>query len=431
MTFVVTNKGVNKATGNRVALSLDQDGKTIIAGYDENDDTNKVKIVGTTTIAGYDASDDANRIKTVQKKFRDNFEGTSLKSAAWEEFGTKGNGTVSVSAGALTITSGTTINSDFGIISKDTYTIPFRFGVGLLRSQRIANNSLIIEAVSVNETTGAPDGLNTVAIVFDGTTVTQAKYRVKANGLADLDSAASTFPTTASLAAYEIEPFSDECWFHGSLVDSTNGRVNSYRRHQRLPDPNAKYKIRIRSKNEATAPASSTTNTINFVNVQDYTEITAEITGGRGQAVAGQSIGVIVSGGSVGVSGGSVGVSGTLTSNEGTPVSPATHFYTTTASTNLVNVKASAGNLYSMTFTNYTASPLYVKLYNKASAPVVASDLPVHLIIVPATSDKQVQFGSKGLRLTTGISFAITGAIADTDTTTTTAGAMRVCTSYI
>jgi hypothetical protein len=421
--FVVTNKGVNKATGARVALSLDQDGKTIIAGYDENDDTNKVKLVGTTTIAGYDASDDANRIKTVQKKFRDNFEGTSLKSAVWEEFGTKGNGTVSVSAGALTIASGTTINSDFGIISKNTYTIPFRFGVGLLRSQRIANNSLIIEAVSVNET-GVPDGLNTVAIVFDGTTVTQAKYRVKANGLADLDSSVSTFPTTASLAVYEIEPFSDECWFHGSVVDSTNGRANSYRRHQRLPDPNAKYKIRIRSKNEATAPASSTTNTINFVNVQDYTEITAEITGGRGQATAGQSIGVIVSGGSV-------GVSGTVTSNEGTPVSPTSHFYTTTASTNLVNVKASAGNLYSMTFTNYTASPLYVKLYNKASAPVVASDLPVHLIIVPATSDKQVQFGSKGLRLTTGISFAITGAIADTDATVTTAGAMRVCTSYI
>jgi hypothetical protein len=105
-------------------------------------------------------------------------------------------------------------------------------------------------------------------------------------------SAAVTVPTTASGSVFELEAFADEAWFHGGTLDATSGRANSYRRHQQIPDPNALYRVRLRWLNGTTAPASSTNAAVQFLAVQDYAELTAEITAGRGQSVAGQSIAV-------------------------------------------------------------------------------------------------------------------------------------------
>lgn len=242
---------------------------------------------------GYDAVDDMFKVKSVQKKFRDSFPGTSLDAAKWDSaIGT--GGSIAVSGGTVTLGSGTTASAETSILSKEKFTVPFRVSASFTLSQRIANQTFIIEAVSVNPITGVPDGLHTAAIVFDGTTATSAKYRVQNNGLTALDSGASTFPTSASGSTYEIEPFADECWFHGGILDSNSGRANSYRRHQQIPDPNAVYKIRLRWVNGSTAPASSSNAVVQFVACQDYAELTAEITAGRGQSVAGQGVGVNV-----------------------------------------------------------------------------------------------------------------------------------------
>jgi hypothetical protein len=144
----------------------------------------------------------------------------------------------------------------------------------------------------VNRETGLPDGLHALSLLFDGITATQAKYEVQNGGLARLTSAAVTFPSTAANGVYEIEPFADEAWFHGGTLDATTGRANSYRRHQQIPDPNALYKVRLRWLNGATPPASSTNAVVQYIAVQDYAELTAEITAGRGQSVAGQSVAV-------------------------------------------------------------------------------------------------------------------------------------------
>lgn len=106
-----------------------------------------------------------------------------------------------------------------------------------------------------------------------------------------------------------------------------------------------------------------------------------------------------------------------------TPLTPTAYSYVTTASTNSVVVKASGGNLYEATFSNVTASAMYVKIYNKATAPVVGTDVPVMTIPLPAGSFQSVQFGYTGKRLATGIGMAVTGAIAATDATATVAGA--------
>lgn len=243
--------------------------------------------------AAYDSVDDMMKIKSLQKKFRDSFPGASVNSANWDvSLGT--GGSASVSGGQLTLASGTTANAVTSITSRETFTIPFRFSVGMSMSQRIANQTLFIEAVSVDPLTGIPDGNHSCGVLFDGTTATQAKYRVQNSAVTPLDSAAVTFPTTASMNVFEVEPFSDEVWFHGTVLDSTAGRSNSYRRHQQIPDPNAVYKLRIRWVNGASAPASSTNAIFQYVTCQDYAELTAEITAGRGQTVAGQAIGVAV-----------------------------------------------------------------------------------------------------------------------------------------
>jgi len=250
------------------------------------------------TQRGYDPADDMQKVKSVQKKFRDSFSDppSALDTNKWDSSVGAG-GSVSVSGGLLTIAAGTTINSETLIRTKETFTVPFRVSVNMRLSQRIADNNFFIEALSVDPSTGVPDGKHAIAWLFDATTVTQAKYQVQNGGLARLTSAAVTVTTTASPGGvYELEPFADESWFHSTALDVATGRANSYRRHQQIPDPNAVYKIQLRSQNGATAPASNTNAEFQFVSVQDYAELTAEITAGRGQSVAGQGIGVLLAG---------------------------------------------------------------------------------------------------------------------------------------
>lgn len=248
---------------------------------------------GNVPIAGYDNQDDMVKVKSVQKKFRDSFTAASIRDDYWDTV-TGDGGSLSQSGGNLVMVSGTTANAETLVRSKETFTVPFRLSIGLSLSQRIANQTFIVEMVSVDPATGIPDNQHSAALYFDGTTATQAKYVVRNGGLTPLISAASTVVTTASGGVYEIEPFADETWFHSATLDASTGRTNSYRRHQQIPDPNAVYKICLRWLNGGTAPASSTTATIQYLTVQDYAELTAEITAGRGQTTAGQGLGVNV-----------------------------------------------------------------------------------------------------------------------------------------
>lgn len=248
-------------------------------------------------IAGYDLQDDMLKVKSVQKKFRDSFVAASLDTARWDS-AAAADGSIVTSAGTLVMSSGITALAETWIMTKETFSVPFRVQSNIALSQRIADQAFYLEAVSVDPETGLPDGLHTIGWQFEGTSATQAKYRVGNGGLAPLISAAVT--TTSSAApggVYELEPFADEAWFHTATMDSTQARTYSFRRHQQIPDPNATYKIRLRWANSAVPPVSSTTATVQFVSVQDYAELTAEITAGRGQAAAGQGIGVTLAGG--------------------------------------------------------------------------------------------------------------------------------------
>ena len=88
-----------------------------------------------------------------------------------------------------------------------------------------------------------------------------------------------------------------------------------------------------------------------------------------------------------------------------------------TADTNLAVVKASAGRVYGYTMTNLTATVKFVKLYNKATAPVLASDVPLRTIAIPPNGVAAYTFAAGLAGFSAGIAIAATGGVADTDAT--------------
>jgi len=204
------------------------------------------------TAGAYDWSDDMLKIKSMQKKFRDSFNGTAVDAARWEVAATGGSIALSVADGAVTISTGTTLDDELILTTRASFTVPLRVMVALNLSQRIVSQSVWLELVSIDPTTGQPDGRNAAAWRLDGASATLANYEVASEGAPRLASAsASTIPTTAATgwSVLELEPTNDECYFHGRLVDSTAARSNSYVRHQQIPEPNALYKFRIRVRN--------------------------------------------------------------------------------------------------------------------------------------------------------------------------------------
>ena len=124
-------------------------------------------------------------------------------------------------------------------------------------------------------------------------------------------------------------------------------------------------------------------------------------------------------------------ISGTVTITNPTGT---TYNVVTAASTNSAVVKASAGTLYEIAISNPTATAAYVKLYNKTTAPVVGTDVPVMTISVPATSATTMPvsliFGQVGKRFATGIGIACTAAAAATDTGVAVVG-IQINATYI
>jgi hypothetical protein len=92
----------------------------------------------------------------------------------------------------------------------------------------------------------------------------------------------------------------------------------------------------------------------------------------------------------------------------------------TTASTNATLVKATQGCITSIALSNTTAALKYLKLYSKATAPVVGTDVPIFTLAIPANGNL-VWDTPMGMTIATGIGYGITGAVAEADTTATAA----------
>jgi hypothetical protein len=94
---------------------------------------------------------------------------------------------------------------------------------------------------------------------------------------------------------------------------------------------------------------------------------------------------------------------------------------TAAATTNATSLKASAGNLVNIDLFNTAAYDVFLKFYNKASAPTVGTDTPVWTVPIKAGQGYARTF-SMGKSFATGMAYAITKLQADSDTTVLVAG---------
>lgn len=95
------------------------------------------------------------------------------------------------------------------------------------------------------------------------------------------------------------------------------------------------------------------------------------------------------------------------------------HKLVSAATTNATSLKASPGQIGYIFCSNVNAAQRYLKLYNKASAPSVGSDTPVHTLIIPgntAGAGHSLPVPA-GIEFTTGIAYALTTEATDAGTT--------------
>ena len=114
------------------------------------------------------------------------------------------------------------------------------------------------------------------------------------------------------------------------------------------------------------------------------------------------------------------------------PVVPATpYFVNSAASTNGALILTGTSNVSSFYATNEGATAAYIKLYNKATAPTVGTDVPEMIIPVPAAASgvpgvANPNIGFHGFRFALGLGIAITRNAVHTDTTAIGAGEVKV-----
>jgi PBP1b-binding outer membrane lipoprotein LpoB len=106
----------------------------------------------------------------------------------------------------------------------------------------------------------------------------------------------------------------------------------------------------------------------------------------------------------------------------GTTNGSTTFFLNSAATTNATLVKSSAGMLYYVMATNTSASTKFVRFYNLTTSPTVGTSTPILVYSIPANSSVSLPLPSMGLKFSTGISFAITGAAAYLDASAVAAG---------
>jgi hypothetical protein len=117
------------------------------------------------------------------------------------------------------------------------------------------------------------------------------------------------------------------------------------------------------------------------------------------------------------------------------PVATKVHFKSSTNSTNATSVKSSAGAVFNMIIHNThsgggSGSAIAFRLYDKATAPVVGTDVPMIIIHVQSNDSKEINFTS-GITFVNGIAYSITDGSSLMDATVVSADGVQVYIGYM
>jgi hypothetical protein len=408
------------------------------------------------TPKGYDPVGDKLLVGSARERFFDSFF-TFDTTNDWEvvqtgpgmTVGPVAGGTVAGSTRHLPIVSGVTVNSRTVILSRSIFRSPVEARFQVSASQRIVNNALRVGFVEVDPTTGAiitdtsivaaplvADARNAALLDLSGVTATSGTLLTRSGGSA-VDSTAAAFGTGFTTVAtgtgpnwiaattfgvsLERDRVNTRAWGMNVLTN-TGGQFSTDRV---IPSPTKAYKLAIIVENGATAPASSTDWRVHLVNVLDATRFD----------VSPRAAGTSDLSRAFPVTGSVVVSSATLAANSAvlaTPAVPATPFIlNSAASTNATLVLTGTSGLQALYATNTGAAVAFVKLYNKATAPVTTTDIPAMIVPVPAAVGgvpgvAELTPGFMGYRFALGLGVAITGGVADNDATAVAANQVKL-----
>lgn len=107
--------------------------------------------------------------------------------------------------------------------------------------------------------------------------------------------------------------------------------------------------------------------------------------------------------------------------NAGGAASAVSRIPSSAATNNATVAKATPGTLKSISAVNTTASVIYLKFYNKATAPTVGTDVPLLTIALPALATTNLDLN---VAFSAGIGYALVTGAADNDNTSVGAGAV-------
>jgi len=350
-------------------------------------------------------------------------------------------GAVAGSSPYLNIATGVDNGAMTVILSRSTFSAPVEVRYQITASQRIANNAFRIGfvevddagAVLVDTTYAAAPGVlnarNAVMQEMSGVTATNGTLLVRAaasaiNTLATAFGAGLTTLATGSAPdfitattyglIFERDRISARAW--GANVTTNSGGQFGYDRT--LPNPTRQYKLCIIVENTG-VPASSTDWRIHLLNIMDAVRF--DVSPRLGGTIDGAKAFPVW------------GAGGTMSLIlAGTPAVPATpYFVNSAATTNGALILTGTSGLQAFYASNTGAGAAFVKLYNKATAPTVGTDVPEMIIPVPAAvagvpGTATLPMGFNSFRFPLGLGIAITGAVADTDTTAVAAGQVKV-----
>jgi hypothetical protein len=243
------------------------------------------------------------QINSVSSKWADDFGGSELNLTKWDVTEVTPGITYNVAGSILAITLGTTANAETHFLSKELVTIPADIYAVIGMSQRIVDNNVWFELVEVDNAgvpvvnpNNAAEWSNRAGVGFISSATAGA---AQVETISDSSPAASAPVATTSWTSVttvhevHIEYRAQDTIAFGVGVDGSSSRTGNLRLSRSAPDPNKLYRFRIRVKNGATPPATSTVLSIYRVLQMDVQELTTEITGGRGDTAAGKAMAVI------------------------------------------------------------------------------------------------------------------------------------------
>lgn len=115
------------------------------------------------------------------------------------------------------------------------------------------------------------------------------------------------------------------------------------------------------------------------------------------------------------------------------PVTTQAHFKSSTASTNATLIRGSAGSVFNIIVHNThggVGSSITLRFYDKATAPVVGTDVPMIIIHIGANTSKELNFTS-GITFKNGIAYSLTAGDSLMDATAVDADGVQVYIGYI